>query len=92
VIGSAGVANNAAAALQVQVQQTFAPLLALATLINYNPDYQKLNASFDKVAEDILAQVRPYSSLDGQSQPCLAGRACAGSSIWAFTPFVGSIH
>lgn len=36
----------------------FGPLLSLATIIRFNPDYKKVNASFDTIAQELLQQVR----------------------------------
>lgn len=35
----------------------FGPLLTLATIIRFAPDYKKVNASFDTIARDLLEQV-----------------------------------
>lgn len=53
----AGFANNAATAFQVQLQQVFSPLAALAALIHFQPNYTVLAPRFDELATDLLKQV-----------------------------------
>ncbi|KAF8060038.1 serine/threonine-protein kinase [Scenedesmus sp. PABB004] len=50
-----GFANNAAVAFTVQLQQTFAPLTALTTIIHFQPDFTKLAPRFDALAAELLS-------------------------------------
>lgn len=58
-----GAAINAAVAFERQLSQMFGPLLALATIIRFNPDYKAVNASFDTVARDLLQQMPTYGAV-----------------------------
>lgn len=57
----AGFAINAAVAFERQLAQMFFPLLSLATIVRNNPSYERFNASFDSVAQELMSEVR-----DGQ--------------------------
>jgi hypothetical protein len=57
VLLCAGAAVNAAAAFERQLQQMFEPLLALSTIIRYNPGYPVVNQTFDSVAAELLGHV-----------------------------------
>jgi hypothetical protein len=54
---SAGLANNAAVAFEVQLQQSFAPLVAMAAMIHVQPYYPTLAQRFDEIAAELIAQV-----------------------------------
>lgn len=53
----AGFANNAAVAFEVQLQQSFAPLVAMAAMIHVQPYYPILAKKFDEIAAELIAQV-----------------------------------
>lgn len=53
----AGFANNAAVAFEVQLQQSFAPLVAMAAMIHVQPYYPALAKRFDEIAAELIAQV-----------------------------------
>lgn len=54
----AGFAINAALAFERQLAQMFGPLISLSVIIRFNPDYAAVNATFDKVAKELLDLVR----------------------------------
>ena len=57
VCSAAGFANNAAVAFEVQLQQSFAPLVAMAAMIHVQPYYPALAKQFDAIAAELIAQV-----------------------------------
>jgi hypothetical protein len=57
VCSAAGFANNAAVAFEVQLQQSFAPLVAMAAMIHVQPFYPALAKQFDAIAAELIAQV-----------------------------------
>jgi hypothetical protein len=59
----AGLANNAAVAFEVQLQQSFAPLVAMSAMIHVQPYYPTLAQRFDEIAAELIAQVRVASNL-----------------------------
>lgn len=52
-----GFANNAAVAFEVQLQQSFTPLVAMAAMIHVQPYYPALAKQFDVIAAELIAQV-----------------------------------
>jgi hypothetical protein len=58
VLCTAGCALNAAVALENQLLSMFGPLLSMATIIRFDPYYPRVNASFDRIAAQLLDQVR----------------------------------
>lgn len=56
-VACAGLANNAAVAFEVQLQQSFAPLVAMAAMIHVQPYYPALATKFDVIAAELIAQV-----------------------------------
>lgn len=48
---------NAAVALENQLLSMFGPLLSLATIIRFDPYYPHVNASFNRIAQQLLDQV-----------------------------------
>jgi hypothetical protein len=57
IICAAGCALNAAVALENQLLSMFGPLLSMATIIRFDPYYPRVNASFDRIAAQLLDQV-----------------------------------
>jgi hypothetical protein len=53
----AGFAINAAVAFERQLGQMFFPLLSLATIVRSDPYYPSFNASFDRVAKELMDEV-----------------------------------
>jgi hypothetical protein len=54
---TAGCASNAAVALENQLLSMFGPLLSMATIIRFDPYYPRVNATFDRIARQLLDQV-----------------------------------
>jgi hypothetical protein len=79
----AGFANNAAVAFEVQLQQSFAPLVAMAAMIHLQPYYPALAVRFDEIAAELIAQVslllQRWAYVCLQWQAAIT-RACAGSA------------
>lgn len=76
----AGFANNAAVAFEVQLQQSFAPLVAMAAMIHVQPYFPALATRFDEIAAELIAQVR-MSKLSSARRappppPSLSHRLC----------------
>lgn len=44
-------------AFEVQLQQSFAPLVAMAAMIHVQPYYPILATKFDEIAAELIAQV-----------------------------------
>lgn len=61
---TAGFAINAGVAFERQLAQMFGPLLALESIIQFSPDYQQVNATFNATARKLLDQVRCEKHLD----------------------------
>lgn len=53
----AGFADNAAVALEVQLQQFVSPMAALAAFVHDDPDYSSLSQRFPRIAQELLAAV-----------------------------------
>jgi hypothetical protein len=58
-----GFANNAAVAFEVQLQQTLAPLVAMAAMIHVQPYYPDLAKRFNEIAAELIAQVGGMAAL-----------------------------
>ncbi|WIA39118.1 hypothetical protein OEZ86_005253 [Tetradesmus obliquus] len=56
-LNAEGSAMNAAVALENQLLSMFGPLLSLATIIRFDPYYPHVNASFDRIAQQLLDQL-----------------------------------
>jgi hypothetical protein len=57
VLRLAGFAINAAVAFERQLGEMFFPLLSLATIVRSDPYYPSFNASFDRVAKELMDEV-----------------------------------
>lgn len=81
----AGFAINAAVAFERQLGQMFFPLLSLATIVRNNPYYPAFNASFDRVAKELMDEVRKELRLRfcvaGLGALLTAAQLCIGSRL-----------
>lgn len=78
----AGLANNAAVAFEVQLQQSFAPLVAMAAMIHVQPYYPTLEKRFDEIAAELIAQVRAASNFVSTDAATVALLLLFGGWAW----------
>eukprot|EP00775_Hariotina_reticulata_P003854 gene3854-4111_t len=59
MLAAEGFAINAGVAFERQLAQMFGPLLALESIIQFAPEYQQVNATFNATARKLLDQAVP---------------------------------
>jgi hypothetical protein len=71
-------------AFEVQLQQSFAPLVAMAAMIHVQPYYPILATKFDEIAAELIAQVCATQDIAAAAQhfsPCSSTACRPGTSL-----------